>query len=273
MSGSGKKKLVIAVIGGFDPSAGAGVLADIKTVSAFGCYGVAAVTSLTVQNTKGVLAAHHQSGAVVYDQIKALFDDFDISAIKIGMLPTAEIIESVAAALKGRQPNLPYVVVDPVLRASSGFDLASDITSLAELIFPLAGLVTPNAAEAGRITGVEVLDELSMISAGRRVLTMIPGGAAAVLVKGGDLPGEDATDILVDSEGVFRLSSLRIQSSNTHGTGCTLASAIAALLALGKPLREAVSLAKDYVAEAIRTAPGLGHGRGPLNHSPYKPAR
>jgi hydroxymethylpyrimidine/phosphomethylpyrimidine kinase len=259
-----EKKPVIAAVGGFDPSGGAGILADIKTISAFGCYGVAAITSLTVQNTKGILAAHHQPEAVVYAQIKALLDDFEISAFKTGMLPSAEIIGAVTAALNG-YPNT-YLVVDPVLWSSTGFDLADHSTaSLIECMFPMASLVTPNAKEAARITGIEVADEESMESAGRKILTM---GPSAVLIKGGDRAGQDATDILIDSEGVVSLSSPKIQSRNTHGTGCTLASAIAAGLALGKPLREAVRNAKDYVSAAIRSASGLGHGFGPLNHFP-----
>ena len=258
------KKPVIAAIGGFDPSGGAGILADIKTISAFGCYGVAAITSLTVQNTKEILAAHHQPGAVVYAQIKALLDDFEISAFKTGMLPSAEIIGAVTAALGG-YPNT-YLVVDPVLWSSTGFDLAGHSTaSLIERIFPIASLVTPNAKEAARITGIGVTDEESMESAARKILTM---GPSAVLIKGGDIAGQDATDILLDSEGVVKLSSPKIHSSNTHGTGCTLASAITAGLALGQPLREAVRNAKEYVSAAIRSAPGLGHGFGPLNHFP-----
>jgi hydroxymethylpyrimidine kinase/phosphomethylpyrimidine kinase len=259
---TGREIPVIMAVGGFDPSGGAGILADIKTAGSLGCYGIAVITSLTIQNTSGVLEAHHQSGKIVRDQIAALEVDFEIAAVKTGMLPTEEIVDAVADALIARKP--PFLIVDPVLKASTGFDLASVSTkAIIGRLFPLASLVTPNASEAGRITGIKVVDMESMERAGREIQTM---GAEAVLIKGGDLDSEESVDLLIDSRGVLELSAARIRSNNTHGTGCTMASAIAALLASGEPLREAVRSAKDYVSAAIRTAPGVGHGHGPLNH-------
>ncbi|HEY6333071.1 MAG TPA: bifunctional hydroxymethylpyrimidine kinase/phosphomethylpyrimidine kinase [Blastocatellia bacterium] len=259
---SGKTPVVLA-IGGLDPSAGAGILADIKTISAFGCYGVAAVTSITVQNTTGVSSIHNQPAELVYDQIKALLDDFQIRAIKTGMLPNAGIIEAVASVLGGKSDRT--LVVDPVLQSTSGFDLASDIAALVERIFPMASLVTPNAKEAGRITGIDVVDEGSMEEAGRVILKL---GAGAVLVKGGDMNLAESIDILIGPEGPTRFAAPKIGSNNTHGTGCTLASAIAALLATGTPLSDAMRRAKAYVSKAIGTAPEIGNGFGPLNHFP-----
>jgi hydroxymethylpyrimidine kinase/phosphomethylpyrimidine kinase len=257
--------MVIMTIAGFDPSAGAGTLADIKTMSAFGCYGVAAITSLTYQNTQGVYGAAHQAADVVRQQLDALFDDFRIAAIKTGMLPTGEVIREVAEAISTRA--IPYVIVDPVIRSTSGFDLIDDVALqiLIEKLFPLASVVTPNAREAERISGIAVKDAHSMAHAAAKILTM---GAKAVLIKGGDLVSEDAIDFLADADGSFVYTIKKIQSSNTHGTGCTLSSALACLLALGYSLREALPIAKKYIAEAIRTAPNIGQGFGPLNHFP-----
>lgn len=260
-----KKQSTVLVIAGYDPSAGAGILADIKTISAFGCYGVAAATSLTLQNTQGVFGVHNQSREVVRGQLSALLDDFDIAAFKTGMLPTSEVIEEAARCISSR-PGLP-AVIDPVVRSTSGYDLIDDVAlrSLIELLFPVASVVTPNAAEAERITGIRIKDHETMEQAAKKILAL---GPRAVLVKGGDVSGETADDLLLDSAGHVILSAGRIPSKNTHGTGCTLASAIASLLALGQPLREAAPAAKRYVYEAIRTAPGLGRGHGPLNHFP-----
>jgi hydroxymethylpyrimidine/phosphomethylpyrimidine kinase len=262
--GSDVSKPVVLTVAGFDPSAGAGVLADIKTVSFFGCYGVAATTSITFQNTQGVLGGRNQSRQTVLDQIRPLLQDFPISAMKTGMLPTVGSVQAVVEAIsEGRIKN---IVVDPVLRSSSGFSLVKDAISLiVSDLFPSATLITPNVAEASALSGVAVIDEHTMTLAARRLREM---GADAVLVKGGDLAGDEALDILVDSAGTVRLTAERIQSDQTHGTGCTLASAIASLLARGVALREAVHIAKRYVAAAIRTAPRLGHGHGPLNHFP-----
>jgi hydroxymethylpyrimidine/phosphomethylpyrimidine kinase len=257
--------MVILTIAGFDPSAGAGTLADIKTMSAFGCFGVAAVTSLTYQNTQGVFGAQHQSRAVVAEQLKALFDDFPIAAIKTGMLPTREVIEEVAAQIAAR--SIPHIVVDPVVRSTSGYDLIDDraLRVLIDKLFPLATVVTPNALEAERITGIAIKDSHTMAHAAEKILAF---GARAVLIKGGDMVSEDAIDFLMDEDGALVYSEKKIPSTNTHGTGCTLSSALACLLSLGYPLREALPIAKKYIVEAIRTAPNLGSGYGPLNHFP-----
>lgn len=252
-------------IAGIDPSAGAGVLADIKTMSAFGCYGVAVVTSLTVQNTQGVFGAYHQTREAVSRQMEPLFDDFDIAAVKTGMLPTGEVIREVAAQISSRAVG--RAVIDPVVRSTSGYDLIDDaaLKALIETLFPLASVVTPNRAEAERITGLSVSDRSGMERAARRILALGPG---AVLIKGGDMAGDTATDLLLDEGGAVEFVSEKVRSTSTHGTGCTLASAITCLLGLGRPLREAVAVAKRYVTEAIKAAPGLGRGHGPLNHFP-----
>jgi hydroxymethylpyrimidine/phosphomethylpyrimidine kinase len=257
--------MVIMTIAGFDPSAGAGTLADIKTMSAFGCYGVAAITSLTFQNTQGVYGAAHQSKDVVAEQLTSLFDDFNIAAIKTGMLPTGEVIAEVAGQIAARA--IPYLIVDPVVRSTSGYDLIDDqaLKVLIEKLFPLATVVTPNAVEAQRITGIAIKDAHSMTHAAKKMLAL---GAKAVVIKGGDLVSEDAVDFLLDEEGSLVYTAKKIQSSNTHGTGCTLSSALACLLPLGYPLREALPIAKRYIVEAIRTAPNIGQGYGPLNHFP-----
>lgn len=259
------KSPVVMTIAGFDPSAGAGTLADVKTMSAFGCFGVAAITSLTFQNTQGVFGAQHQSREVVAAQLNALFDDFDIAAIKTGMLPTPEVIEEVAAQVN-RQNNSP-LVVDPVVRSTSGYDLIDDaaLKVLIDALFPLASIITPNAAEAERITGIKVQDVESMWQAAEAMLNF---GAKGVLVKGGDLSGDEAIDLLMDASGTAVFSLPKIHSRSTHGTGCTLSSALACLLALGHSLSDAVPLAKRYVSAAISAAPGIGKGHGPLNHFP-----
>lgn len=256
---------VILTIAGFDPSAGAGTLADVKTMSAFGCYGIAAITSLTYQNTQGVYGAAAQPREVVAAQLRPLADDFAIEAIKTGMLPSREVIEEVARFIAASR--VAHLVVDPVVRSTSGFDLIDDdaLQALTQTLFPLASVVTPNAAEAQRITGIAVSDRQTMEQAAKKILSL---GAKAVVVKGGDVAGEDATDLLMDDIGVTVFATRRVPSKNTHGTGCTLSAALASLLALGYPLRESLPIAKKYIAEAIRTAPHLGQGFGPLNHFP-----
>jgi hydroxymethylpyrimidine kinase/phosphomethylpyrimidine kinase len=252
-------------VAGLDPSGGAGVLADIKTISAFGCYGVAAITSVTFQNTQRVIGASHLGPEILRQQMRPLFDDFDIAAIKTGMLPTSEIIREVAALIAARA--IPVVVVDPVLRSTSGFDLIDSdaVRELKDSLFPLASLVTPNLAEAQRITGIDTRDQPGVERAAELIKKL---GPAAVLVTGGDASSDTATDFLLDPQGQAVFSSARISSTNTHGTGCALASAVACLLALGRPLREAVAEAREYLRKAILNAPGLGRGNGPINHFP-----
>lgn len=257
--------IIVMTIAGFDPSAGAGVLADIKTMSAFGCYGVAAVTSLTLQNTQGVFGAHHQTAECVIGQMNPLFDDFEIRAIKTGMLPSGDVIEAVAESLSSR--DISHIVVDPVVRSTSGYDLIDDraLAAMIEKLFPMASVVTPNLAEAKRIAGIQIEDRQTMERAARTILDF---GPRAVLIKGGDIDGNEATDFLLDAEGTALYSSERIPSTSTHGTGCTLSSTLACLMGGGLSLREAIPIAKRYIAEGIRAAPGLGRGHGPLNHFP-----
>jgi hydroxymethylpyrimidine/phosphomethylpyrimidine kinase len=261
-----KQQVVVMSVAGFDPSAGAGVLADIKTMRAFGCYGVAAVTSLTLQNTQGVFGAYDQDRDAVRGQMEPLFDDFDIAAVKIGMLPSLGVVKEVAEVIRSR--SVRHLVVDPVVVSTSGFGLIDDkaLEALVNCLFPLASVVTPNAAEAGRITGIPVKDGATMQKAAEAILAM---GPRAVLVKGGDVQSEQATDLLLDSTDAaagITFSTERVRSDSTHGTGCTLASALACLLARGYALRDSVPIAKQYVYKAIRSAPGLGRGHGPLNH-------
>ena len=256
---------VVLTIAGFDPSGGAGVLADIKTFAAFGCYGLATITSVTFQNSRGVVGAMNQNAETVLQQLEPLFDDFEISAVKTGVLPTAEIIRGVAGII--RAYPVPVVVVDPVLKSTSGFDLVDDraVEILQNELFPLATLVTPNIAELQRLSGTDSEDQVQMEYAAEVVLKT---GAGAVLITGGDTDARFATDLLRDSSGTAVFSTNRVISKHTHGTGCTLSSALACLLARGRSLREAVPIAKEYVSHAIATAPGVGRGNGPLNHFP-----
>jgi hydroxymethylpyrimidine/phosphomethylpyrimidine kinase len=262
---STNKQPVVLAIAGFDPSAGAGVLADIKTISAFGCYGLGVVTSLTMQNTREVLAAHHQERGTISGQLLPLFADFEIAAVKTGMLPTVEVVEEVAAFLSTNP--VPRIVVDPVARSTSGHELMSEeaLAALINLLFPMSSVVTPNWDEAERITRIAIRDAPSAKKAACAILELGPG---AVLVKGGGAASLNATDLLVDAKGAAWFRSPKIRSRNTHGTGCTLASAIACLLARGGTLRESIPIAKEYIREAILTAPDLGSGQGPLNHFP-----
>jgi hydroxymethylpyrimidine kinase/phosphomethylpyrimidine kinase len=257
--------IIVMTVAGFDPTGGAGVLADVKTISAFGCYGVAAVTSLTVQNTEGVQGISNVSGELVARQMEALFDDLSISTVKTGLLPTREVVER--AAYEIRSHDCRVVIVDPVLRSSSGFNFVDKgaRNAMVEHLFPLATLVTPNLAEAELLSGVSASGDLDGVEqAARRILETGPG---AVLVTGGDVASEEATDVLVTREGVFRISAPRIHSRHTHGTGCTLASGVACLLAKGLSLRDSIASAKEYVGRGIGNAPGLGKGRGPLSHA------
>ncbi|MBD0371183.1 MAG: bifunctional hydroxymethylpyrimidine kinase/phosphomethylpyrimidine kinase [Pyrinomonadaceae bacterium] len=262
MSNSEGNRLPVALsIAGFDPSGGAGLVADIKTFTAFGCFATAAVTSLTFQNTTGVFGAVNQSAESVRAQVLPVVEDFQVDCAKTGMLPTREVIEEVARLFLETQ--LPAPVVDPVVRSTSGYDLIDDraLRSLVEKLLPLARVLTPNIPEAERITGLRIRDEKGMLEAARIMREM---GAKAVLVKGGHLEGE-ALDLLDDGGTIRAFRSERIETTSTHGTGCTLAAAIAAGLGHGQSLQSSVAAAKLFVTQAIRRAPGLGHGHGPIN--------
>ena len=261
---------VVLTIAGFDPSGGAGVIADIKTFAAFNCFATAAVTSLTFQNTMGVYGAVHQTAEAVRSQIVPVLEDFHVVAVKTGMLPTREVIEEVARLF--RETELPEPVVDPVVRSTSGFDLIDDaaLVSLTRELFPLSRVVTPNIPEAERITGLRIEDEEGMRRAAILIREM---GARAVLIKGGHLTDKNsevaatAIDVLDDEGRVTVFRGEWIETTSTHGTGCTLSAAIAACLGWGMPLTDSVAAAKRFVADALRHAPKLGHGHGPINQS------
>lgn len=262
---------VAMTIAGSDSGGGAGIQADLKTFEAHGVFGVSAVTSVTAQNTMGVRAVHDIPPDVIAAQLDALFDDFDIRAVKIGMLSRRDTIELVAHVLRTRARRIP-VVLDPVMVATSGDRLLEPgaIGALIAELLPLATIVTPNAPEAAVLTGLEVTDFTGMRAAGSAVRAL---GARAVLMKGGHvateitgLTGPQSVDLLFDGDAVAVLPMPWIDTVHTHGTGCTLSSAIAANLANGASLADAVRRAKSYVFEAIAHAPGIGHGHGPLLH-------
>jgi hydroxymethylpyrimidine/phosphomethylpyrimidine kinase len=255
---------VALTIAGFDPSGGAGVIADVKTFTAFGCFPTAAVTSLTFQNTTGVFGAAHQTARAVRAQVLPVVEDFTVACVKTGMLPTREVIAEVVRLM--REAALPAPVVDPVVRSTSGDNLIDDeaLAALMTELMPLARVVTPNIPEAERITGLKgITDEDGMRRAARRMREM---GARAVLIKGGHLTGE-ALDLLDDEGRVSLFRGERIKTTATHGTGCTLAAAIAACLARDMNLERAVGVAKRFVADAIRQAPHIGSGHSPVNAS------
>ena len=254
---------VALTIAGLDPSGGAGIIADLKTFTAFGCFPTAVITSLTFQNTQGVYGAAHQTAKTVRSQLLPIVEDFTVACAKTGMLPTREVIKEVARLF--RETQLPAPVVDPVVRSTSDYDLIDDeaLASLVEELFPLARIITPNIPEAERITGLSVADEEGMRRAAHALRDM---GARTVLIKGGHL-ADEAFDLLDDDGHVIILRAERIKTTRTHGTGCTLAAAIAAGLGRGLEIKDATQAAKLYVTEAIRRAPLLGHGHGPLNHN------
>ena len=268
--------LIVLSIAGYDPSGGAGVLADIKTFAAFGCYGAAAITSITSQNTLGVYGAYHQPAEILRAQLEPIISDFPIAAVKTGMLPTRESIEVVAETIE--RHALPKVVIDPVIRSTSGYDLIDEaaIETLIERLLPVADVITPNLQEAARLTGMKVEDLEGMKRAARQLRRMCEDrrgrhrAGPAVLVKGGHLLGghleDEAIDVLDDGSELRVFRAPRIATRNTHGTGCTLSSAIAASLAGGHELSAAISNAKRYLEAALRGAPGVGHGAGPVNH-------
>lgn len=261
--GIGATRLPIALtIAGSDSGGGAGIQADLKTFHAFGVYGTSAITAITAQNTVGVRAVHAIPAAVVSDQIAAVAEDLPPAACKTGMLATRELVGAVADAIVGH--GLPNYVLDPVMVATSGDRLLDRNAerAVAERLLPLCTLVTPNLDEAAILTGFDVgLD--GMEDAAR---ALVAAGAAAALIKGGHLHGETVVDLLFDGGTVTRFERRRIETKNTHGTGCTLSAAVAAGLARGQPLGHAVTDALDYVHRAIAEAPGLGRGHGPLNH-------
>lgn len=254
-----KKCLTIA---GSDCSGGAGVQADLKTFSAHGVYGASVITSVVAENTSRVISVHNMPVCEIAKQIDAVFEDIDIDSVKLGMLPTAEIIKAVAKKLKQYAPK--FIVCDPVMVATSGDPLSERgiADAFAEHIFPMANLITPNLSETQAFVGGEISDIKGMECAAEKLCKM---GAKAVLVKGGHLTDE-AADVLFDNGKFTRFTSNRVDSPNTHGTGCTLSSAIAANLALGKSLAQAVGDAKVYITEAIENSYTVGKGHSPVHH-------
>jgi hydroxymethylpyrimidine/phosphomethylpyrimidine kinase len=254
---------VALTIAGSDSGGGAGIQADLKTFHAFGVFGTTAITAITVQDTLGVHGVHAIPVDMVRRQIEVVARDLAPRACKTGMLATTELVTVVADTI--RTEGLGHYVLDPVMVATSGDRLLDRDaeSSVAELLVPLAACVTPNLDEARLLTGLPIDDEGGMRAAAER---LVAAGAGSALVKGGHLTGTEVVDVLVDGDGITSWRRPRIATRSTHGTGCTVSAAIAAGLARGRPLREAVADALDYAHRAIREAPGLGAGNGPLNH-------
>tara|TARA_R110002111_G_scaffold10868_4_gene34384 strand:- start:2959 stop:3762 length:804 start_codon:yes stop_codon:yes gene_type:complete len=255
----------VLIIAGSDSGGGAGIQADIKTVTALGGYGMTAITALTAQNTLGVEAIEEISAPFVVKQIEMVLKDIGADAIKIGMLHRKEVVEAVAA-LFDQIDNLPPVVLDPVMIAKGGASLIAQDASeaiKARLIGPHTHILTPNIPEAERLTGMKIKNLSDMEKAGRALLNE---GPVAVLMKGGHAEGVEIVDLLVSPQGIQTFSHRRIDSRHTHGTGCTLSSAIATGIAQGLNVPKAVERAIRYVENAIFEAPGFGAGHGPLNH-------
>jgi hydroxymethylpyrimidine/phosphomethylpyrimidine kinase len=261
---------IALTVAGSDSGGGAGIQADLKTFHQFGVFGESVLCAVTAQNTVGVRGWEPVSPALVTAQLDAVAADLPPQAVKSGMLATAEIVDLVADGIA--RWRLPNYVLDPVMVASSGDRLlAAEAEQLvATRLVPLATLVTPNLAEAQILAQQEVRTPDQMERAGRALVRL---GAQVVLVKGGHLEGGEVVDVLVSARGAHRFTHPRIETTSTHGTGCTLSAAIAAGLALGRPLAEAVQDALDFVHRAIAAAPGLGSGHGPLNHFVPVPPR
>ena len=254
---------VVCSIAGSDSSAGAGIQADLKSITANGAYAATVITAVTAQNTLGVQGAWPLPLESVGEQIASVFDDLDVAGVKTGMLGGSEMIELVATALEQRRP--PFIVVDPVMISKTGFSLLAEdaATTLRERLLPLATVVTPNVHEAEALTGLSIKTVDDAQQAGEM---LVEAGASAALVKGGHLEGAPATDVLVTADSTQIYEGEWIDQRHTHGTGCTYASAIAARLALGDELRDAIGGAKAYVTEAIRGGLDIGQGIGPTDH-------
>lgn len=256
---------IALTIAGSDSGGGAGIQADLKTFSALGVYGASVITAITAQNTKGVTAVEDVSPSMIAAQMDAVFSDLDIGAIKIGMVSRIETIETIAAKLRdlGR-----HVVMDPVMVATSGDRLLQEdaIESLRSTLLPLALLATPNLPEAALLSGQPVATNRREVI--QQAEAILKTGVGAVLIKGGHGGGAESVDLLLDGDGMQEFSMPRIDTRNDHGTGCTLASAITANLALGFPLADAIGLAKEYLQGALAAGRDLhvGQGHGPVHH-------
>jgi hydroxymethylpyrimidine/phosphomethylpyrimidine kinase len=254
----------VLAIAGSDSGGGAGIQADIKTITALGAYAATAITALTAQNTLGVHGIRMTPPEFIHQQIVVALNDIGADAVKTGMLGDTATIETVADALARHAAGIPFVL-DPVMVAKGGARLLDPgaVHALIRHLLPKARVITPNLPEAEVLFNRAIPDVAAMQDAAKALLDL---GVSAVLLKGGHLPGDTLVDLLATSEGVEPFSAPRIDTPHTHGTGCTMASAIAAGLAQGMPLRDAVQRARDYVRAAIATAPGFGAGHGPLNH-------
>ena len=252
---------ILLTIAGFDPCCGAGTVADLKTFAAHGCYGVAAITSMTVQNTQGVEAVHNTPSAELRGQLEVLVQDCEIAAVKIGMLGNRGNAVVIGEFLDAHK--FSHVILDPVMKSSSGTELldASGVKYVATELMKSSTVFTPNVPEAEILTGLEIKDVLAMEAAARKLVEM---GAPAVIVKGGHM--ERAVDIVFDGSEMVQLGGDRVKTENMHGTGCTFASALTAQLAAGRGLIEAATLAKAYVTKAIEKGYPIGKGRIPLDH-------
>jgi hydroxymethylpyrimidine/phosphomethylpyrimidine kinase len=256
---------VVLSIAGYDPSSGAGTTADIKTIAAHGCYGITCITALTVQSTQGVKRVEAIDGRVIAESLEELVTDFMISAVRIGMLGSAEAARAIASFIRRYEPR--NVVLDPILKSSSGADLISreGARVLKEKLLPLADVITPNIDEAAELTGLSVANEEEMQAAAQELHKL---GARSVIITGGHLdPPVDLVSVS-SRQPIKSLQGKKISGNSTHGTGCAFATALACNLALGKNLTEAAKAAKQYVATALRTAKPLGKGNGPINHLP-----
>lgn len=252
----------VLTIAGSDSGGGAGIQADLKAFSAHRVYGASVITALTAQNTLGVQAVQAVAPGFVAAQIESVFDDLEIAAVKVGMLPNPDVMEAVASRLKRYRPR--WVVVDPVMIAKGGAALMDGdaVDAFQRLILPIADVLTPNLPEAAALTGFEPRSLDDMEKSGRELLRL---GARSALLKGGHLDGRP-DDLLIEADSVTVFTGERLESRHTHGTGCSLSSALAALLARDVELGDAVRQAKDYVAEGIRRGPDIGHGIGPIHH-------
>ena len=254
----------VLTIAGSDPSGGAGVQADLKTFTALGVYGMSAITSITVQNTEGVQETFHLPPELVYRQIKAVVEDIGADAVKTGMLGNREIVSAVARAIE--ELRIGNLVVDPVLKSSDGRDLLDekDLKTLKKELIPQAKLVTPNVPEAEILSGIKIRRLRDMELCAQEILST---GVEAVLIKGGHMEGSRVIDVLYRGGEEFHYFVRdRVRTKNTHGTGCTLSAAIAAFLAKGRSLEEAVERARDYLQGSLERSLSIGRGRGPLNH-------
>jgi hydroxymethylpyrimidine/phosphomethylpyrimidine kinase len=259
---------VILTIAGSDSGGGAGIQADLKTMSALGAFGTSAITAVTVQNTLGVKAIHSVPLDILKAQIDAVLTDFTVRAVKIGMVDNLDVVSVIVNAIKEYKP--PYVVVDPVMVATSGDILIHDnaIDKMKKDLFPVADIITPNISEASILLGRVINNVDEMLLAAK--LLSLSFGCKSALVKGGHLEGLDMTDVLwiADEEKIYTFSSEHITTRNLHGTGCSLSSAIATFLAFGEPITQAVQHAKEYVSSAIKAGKDVvvGQGNGPINH-------